>query len=1402
MTPPKYFEAVRSAAAARWDQLEADPELAGPWHQLFRQVQSPRHVLSELLQNADDAGATEASVSLDQSTFLFEHNGEDFAEDHFRSLCRFGYSNKRTLHTIGFRGIGFKSTFSLGETVELFSPSLAVKFHQSRFTEPVWINSATRPDGSTRVRVAITDTNRLREIEKNLEDWRNHPLALLFFRNLRALTVCGQEMKWIPTGAGPSPKSEWFEFGGEKQVRHLVVRSEEEPFPDEVLEEIRKERSLSASEEIDLPPCRVELVLGAAGRLHVVLPTGVKTDLPFACNAPFIQDPARMKIKDPETSPTNRWLLERIGRLAADALKRWLADESRSRGERADAYELMPDVDRDDSSLEGACASAVEISFADAIEGEAIVLNCTETLVGENECSQMPAALFEVWDEETLGRIFDPQGRAPLAPEIGKADREKLQNWGLISSINRKDVAATLLNHAPPKPSDWARLLKLWAYIAPEIRATENPQHHLVPTQGSDSLTRASTLVRLRKVNPLTSDDDWRFITSFLETVDPEWIQFLEDGKTEGNAQGSSRQGGTIREALDVLGSLGLSTGSSAETVIEQVAKAFFSRSSVTVIDAVRLSQIAARLEAKVGESFRYFVTGSDLKRSGELLVDVDGTLEPLLPPNRRQSELLHPDYSVFSSCSAGEWEKWVRSGNAGLLTFPRMGRFLDTYFRSETAVVEELRLRGYKNDIFSRYSSPGFQLVDWDFDQDLLSHWEEVAVDMPDVWFTVVQGILFQIPNKDFWVKPALKSEYEWQHRRHRGRNAMSALAFEVSHNGHENCLVNLGICPSWALRLRDQPCLLDTRGALRKPSDLLRRNAATEAFIDVEPFLNHALDNDSFRPILDLLGVRDVPLGPVSILSRLRALSKAEFPPLEEVDKWYRRLDQIVSHGTRGDREILRNAFAGEKLILTASGTWSVSAGVFVSASEDDVPGAAVIRPSVAGLDLWSSIGVAERPTADLAIEWLKSLPSGELLAKSDAPRVRSLLGQFALRVWNECAHWVNLSGQWVPVEALSHSITMGSLITWKHLFPAIKEATADFQMVSSAITGSPPFASLPSLASQLENRPGGVPSESGSGDFLPWLAEVACALMRVKLDSGKNQERVRALAGKLAETRLRRAPRLTLTPYLDSVPAGQSVDADVVWIGHVIFIRQMSEARMAQIIPDEIGRPFDSPEIQRSLAYSYDRSTASISAYFEENFDLDPDGEEPNHEISDAPQPDEGEAPIIDGASLPITPNFEDAGAPSDTDSHKNETGQVSEPGGDSEKKQPSKPSQPDLMERFAAMHGFVPLGENRFRHADGSTLEKVMNFIAPWERRDSAGNVVRRYWSKNLCLERDVLELPAELWKFLEKNPTTVSLILTNPGGHPIEVSGDRLIRRVAAEEVTLYPATYRLVCRAD
>ena len=455
---PEYFERIRSGASRRWNQLEADPELAGPWHQLFKQVQSPRHILSELLQNADDAGASQASVTIENDRFIFEHDGHDFTEAHLAStLCRFGYSNKRALHTIGFRGIGFKSTFSLGgNRVELYTPTLAVAFRRARFTEPHWIKVDKLARNVTRVEVPIATTNLRHEVERNLAEWIESPLSLLFFRTVRKLRIGEQVVHWESLGPGPVANSEWMALDGKADNQFLLVRSAEEVFPAEALDEIRQERMVSADDGGDFPPCRVEIVLGAKGRLYVVLPTGVETELPFACNAPFIQDPARLKIKDPETSPTNRWLLDRAGRLAATAMTGWLRNGQLGMVDRAAAYELLPDVDRDAISLEGSSAARVEVAFAELVNEQAILLTEAGEIVEDNEAISIPQALFDIWPPEQATPLLDEKSRPALAKDVSTRDRNKLIRWKVLDEFTKSDLIERLRSlHLPSCDVAW-----------------------------------------------------------------------------------------------------------------------------------------------------------------------------------------------------------------------------------------------------------------------------------------------------------------------------------------------------------------------------------------------------------------------------------------------------------------------------------------------------------------------------------------------------------------------------------------------------------------------------------------------------------------------------------------------------------------------------------------------------------------------------------------------------------------------------------------------------------------------------------------------------------------------------------------------------------------------------------
>ena len=1401
---PAFYETVRQKAARRWDQLEQDPELAGPWHQLFKQVQSPRHILSELLQNADDAGATEASVRIENQTFVFEHNGEDFSDEHFASLCRFGYSNKRALHTIGFRGIGFKSTFSLGDCVKLFTPSLSVYFHRRRFTEPHWLSESIDTLGNTRVVVEISDQHRQREVEKNLEEWLKSPVSLLFFKSIRRMRIGDQEVQWGSLGPGPIPDSEWMALCDDQDEAYLLVRSDAEAFPEEALDEIRKERMLGFEEETDFPPCKIEIVLGAKGRLYVVLPTGIETSLPFACNAPFIQDPARLKIKDPETSPTNRWLLERAGMLAASAMLRWLGQTDMPTAERARAYSLFPDVDRDDTSLEGVCSTSVEEAFGEKIEDQPLLLTEDGNLTPEKQSIAIPGRLFDIWPADQAAAILDEEGRPALCRHIEPADRKKLLHWGMVDKVDKQKLLETLQAKHLPRPETWRQLLNLWAYVAPEItgyRHYVNEENvRIVPVQGKDVLYASSETVRLGEKKLLQSENDWDFLAGHLIVLNQNWPRFLAEQRRTALEDKDAPQAEAIEAAYAVLKEIGLDDTSDVNKVIDSVAAEFFSQDNVNLQGCVQLTQIAAKLGATVGDAFRYATSDKKLRSTERgVLFDADGTLRDLLPEPRRDSQLLHPDYTAqFSCCTREEWLHWISLGRSGLRTFVQLVG-TRSYSGGRRGLDQDLKRRGFLGSVEHRYKDPWFYVRDWDFDQACWQHWQGLETEDPAIWSVIADRILSE--KETYWS------------------GKVSAQIVEEASNGRQRTIARRGVTPSWALKLRDLPCLPDTRGFHRKPGELLRRTPETESLIDVEPFVHGLLDRETTRPLLDLIGVRSTPTGPDRLLDCLRALSKAESPPVHEVEKWYSRLDQLMDTCSTEGFHKIRKAFQSEKLILTQNGVWQVTPAVFLASDEEDVPDAETIRTSVNDLTLWRKIGVADRPTAELAIEWLRSLPANKALEQEDARRVRSLLTRYPIRIWQECGQWLNLAGEWASVDSLSYSLTMQSLVPWRHLHLWVKQKTADLQRLPAEITGNSPFSQLPTLATHVEDRFHRDPQLAGGAVTKDWLTALGTELRRVELDTEEDTQRVRGLANNLARTRWRETPGLKIIPYIDGTPAGTPRQADVLWLDDALYVDHLPKAKLARGVPEEIGKAFGRADIKAALDYSFERSAQDVREYLEENFKLCPVSPAPEEAVDKAgshrteeheePGPAAGgcadqEAGEIDGS--------EDQGAVEPEENDSQDTAAI-EPEDEQEtdtvveeeqpRRRPSpKPAKPDIIERYAKSQGFCKDSDDRFFHEDGSWIARANGARFPWERRTASGDLVRYYWPRDHCLERESLQLEADIWGLIEQHPETYALVLADIEGGPVEVTGSRLRAMRDEGEVTLYPATYRLVYDHD
>ncbi len=82
----------------------------------------PTHFVYEILQNADDSGATEVVCKLSKNELQIEHDGEPFTEENVKAITSFGKSTSRDdLVKTGRFGVGFKSVFAFTATPIIIS---------------------------------------------------------------------------------------------------------------------------------------------------------------------------------------------------------------------------------------------------------------------------------------------------------------------------------------------------------------------------------------------------------------------------------------------------------------------------------------------------------------------------------------------------------------------------------------------------------------------------------------------------------------------------------------------------------------------------------------------------------------------------------------------------------------------------------------------------------------------------------------------------------------------------------------------------------------------------------------------------------------------------------------------------------------------------------------------------------------------------------------------------------------------------------------------------------------------------------------------------------------------------------------------------------------------------------
>jgi len=67
-------------------------------------------------------------------------------------------------------------------------------------------------------------------------------------------------------------------------------------------------------------------------------------------------------------------------------------------------------------------------------------------------------------------------------------------------------------------------------------------------------------------------------------------------------------------------------------------------------------------------------------------------------------------------------------------------------------------------------------------------------------------------------------------------------------------------------------------------------------------------------------------------------------------------------------------------------------------------------------------------------------------------------------------------------------------------------------------------------------------------------------------------------------------RSRPRSRSSPYINGTPAGLPRRAEVFWLERVLYVGDLTAARLACLVPDALGKLFGNPTITAALGYCY--------------------------------------------------------------------------------------------------------------------------------------------------------------------------------------------------------------------
>ena len=283
-------------------------------------------VFVELLQNADDCKSTKIYVKEVAGNILFANNGRPFDENDVIAISRSGSSSKKRGETIGYRGVGFKSTTYLTDEIIIYSDKTYFTFSKRICSDRISMPVNSIPMIRIPLLIETVDSEIEHEIQKLELNGYN---TVFVFRNARVqefleeikqvdtgmfiflnnIEQCGIEMAQYATQISLKRHSEGngqlVEFSNERNNAWYIV----------------KHNGTSIGLKYDVENRRIVACEESEQLYHSYLPSFDKMLFPFKVNADFSTDPSRKHMSiDEKTESAIQNIAENIALLVKAAL--------------------------------------------------------------------------------------------------------------------------------------------------------------------------------------------------------------------------------------------------------------------------------------------------------------------------------------------------------------------------------------------------------------------------------------------------------------------------------------------------------------------------------------------------------------------------------------------------------------------------------------------------------------------------------------------------------------------------------------------------------------------------------------------------------------------------------------------------------------------------------------------------------------------------------------------------------------------------------------------------------------------------------------------------------------------------------------------------------------------------